>query len=308
MPPITRYLCHLSASWWLSILLTYIIAHTPWTGENRDFPFVFLVVCLIANRAMLILWFLPQYWPFHPKSIGCHFPLVSIPSMVDKSSVNHALTKCCDPSFSPHTLIGASLGVGENSLGIGIIGKCSFAIHSDHERIQLGTSSTVNTFPSMAELVKDSAFEWIQFMIVWPQGGWQWLSIRLSRPHKMPRFVSQRKSILYKRKVFAIEANRQMLVGSFLLYEESRLVQYCSGLLAWRWAYRQSQKLLFIPVPIGNSCPFSNPVEVFIIICKYGMWFLWYAIIPIRSCIWVLSLDGGIKSVYHHLVHWNSRI
>lgn len=80
-----------------------------WIGENRDFPFAFLVVCLIANSAMLILWFIPQYWLFHPESIGCHFPIVSVPPMADKSSVNHALVKCCDHSLSPHTSMGAFL-------------------------------------------------------------------------------------------------------------------------------------------------------------------------------------------------------
>lgn len=136
-----------------------------WIGENRDFPFAFLVVCLIANSAMLILWFLPQYWPFHPESIGCHFPSVSIPSMADKSSVNHDLAKCCDHSLSPHTSIGASLGREgfryRDYRQLSYFLSAPLLPHSDCEGIQSGTSSTVNTFPFMGRLACEELCLWM---------------------------------------------------------------------------------------------------------------------------------------------------
>lgn len=75
-------------------------------------------------------------------------------------------------------------------------------------------------------------------------------------PHKMSRFISQRE-------IFAVE---QMLMDSFLLYEESLVanspihmislfrVLSCSILV--RVAYSETlltvTKLFFVPVPIGN--------------------------------------------------------
>lgn len=92
--------------WWP---YSYSSTYVPWVGEDRDFPFVFLVVCLIANSAVLISWAFPKYWSFCPLVYWLLLPLVLVPSVVDDPLVNHALSKCSEHSVGHHSSIDVSL-------------------------------------------------------------------------------------------------------------------------------------------------------------------------------------------------------
>lgn len=99
-------------------------------------------------------------------------------------------------------------------------------------------------------------------------------------------FLKETLFILHIYKVFAIEVNRQILGYSFWLYEESPVTNSSVNMISTlrvpsgsisvrvasqRRAYQQSQRLLFVPVPIEISFLSSNHAVCFIIICKNGM-------------------------------------
>lgn len=159
--------------WWP---YTNGIAHTLWIGSDRDFPLVFLDVCLISNSTVLILWFLSQYWPFLSPSIGCHFPLILVPSVVDEPSINHALAEYYEHFLGLRSSIGTSFEGGVSGFWMGSMGKwatSSVLEGKDSTTISCPWRSNsnryqfhCNTFPPMAKPVKDSVFEWIQFIVV----------------------------------------------------------------------------------------------------------------------------------------------
>ena len=174
MPPRIRYLCiYLPVSgfpfWWP--YSCYPIAHTPWIGEDKDFPLGFLVVWLIANRAGLILWFLPQYWPFHPLvyklSLSINFGSNSGWWTISKPCITRMLWPFHQfPQFNRCLFAGRGEQFSDEyyrqlryflSEGRHIPFCCHILVMKNSHRYQFHC----NTSLSIAKPVKDSALKWI---------------------------------------------------------------------------------------------------------------------------------------------------
>lgn len=124
-------------------------------------------------------------------------------------------------------------------------------------------------------------------------------------------FLKDRIFILCIWKAFAIEDKRQISVDSFLLHKEypvanspinmTSIIRVSSGLKLVRVACTEISVMVDTKAALC-SCPhwklsaFLVTLQRVTIICKYGMWFLSYTNIPIRSCIWVCFWVVGLKA------------
>lgn len=98
-----------------------------------------------------------------------------------------------------------------------------------------------------------------------------------------------------------------MLVNSLQLYEESPAAiltnkYICNQDIIWfkigQGCLQSVSKACLCSCPDWKSAALIVILQRdFIVICKYSMWFLQYTKIPIRCCIWVLSLNGGIFKI-----------
>lgn len=91
--------------------------------ENRDFPFAFLFVCLMAIVLCCFCGSVFSIGHCIPQSRGCFFPFVLVLLVVDKPTVYLVLVKCCDHSVGLHRTIGNSFGEWVSSLGMENLGN-----------------------------------------------------------------------------------------------------------------------------------------------------------------------------------------
>ena len=101
-------------------MIFYYIYIINWRRQKISFCFPSYLPYI--QQCFLILWFLPQKWPFHSLVYWPPFSITMVQSVVDKPSVNLTLAKCWYPTTDPHSSKSASLGM-VSDLVMGIIGN-----------------------------------------------------------------------------------------------------------------------------------------------------------------------------------------